>query len=65
MEFDKDVRDIENDELEVEKGMERWESGYSDGGHLRQPLLVHRRNTTSQLAIVGANVCPVESLDYE
>lgn len=34
---------------------------------LRDPLLVknNRMNTTSQLAIVGANVCPIESLDYE
>ena len=30
-----------------------------------QPLLIKRHNTTSQIAIVGANVCPVESLDYE
>ncbi|THF95030.1 putative chloride channel-like protein CLC-g [Camellia sinensis] len=36
-----------------------------------QPLLPHhylRRsasNTTSQLAIVGSNLCPIESLDYE
>ncbi|KAJ1271138.1 hypothetical protein BS78_06G106000 [Paspalum vaginatum] len=35
-----------------------------DGPH--QPLLRKRTmNTTSQIAIVGANVCPVESLDYE
>ncbi|KAF3790176.1 Chloride channel protein [Nymphaea thermarum] len=65
MEVDKDVLDIENDGMEEAKGMDRWESGDSDRGHLREPLLVHRRNTTSQLAIVGANVCPVESLDYE
>lgn len=30
-----------------------------------KPLLIKRVNTTSQIAIVGANVCPVESLDYE
>ncbi|KAB2055852.1 hypothetical protein ES319_A11G065800v1 [Gossypium barbadense] len=30
-----------------------------------QPLLTKRHNTTSQIAIVGANACPVESLDYE
>lgn len=30
-----------------------------------QPLLVKRINTTSQIAIVGANICPIESLDYE
>ncbi|MBA0685695.1 hypothetical protein Goari_013346 [Gossypium aridum] len=30
-----------------------------------QPLLNKRHNTTSQIAIVGANACPVESLDYD
>jgi len=32
------------------------------------PLLSPRRsliNSTSQVAIVGADVCPIESLDYE
>lgn len=31
------------------------------------PLTLRRSasNTTSQLAIVGSNLCPVESLDYE
>ncbi|KAF8714815.1 hypothetical protein HU200_027346 [Digitaria exilis] len=38
---------------------------YDDDGP-RQPLLRKRTtNTTSQIAIVGANVCPIESLDYE
>ncbi|KDP42489.1 hypothetical protein JCGZ_00286 [Jatropha curcas] len=32
---------------------------------MREPLLRNRKNTTSQIAIVGANVCPIESLDYE
>ncbi|XP_078440813.1 chloride channel C [Wolffia australiana] len=37
-----------------------------NGSELRQPLLRKRTmNTTSQIAIVGANVCPIESLDYE
>ncbi|KAJ9671249.1 hypothetical protein PVL29_027302 [Vitis rotundifolia] len=31
----------------------------------KEPLLTKRRNTTSQIAIVGANVCSIESLDYE
>jgi chloride channel 7 len=36
------------------------------GGGLERPLLRRRgTNTTSQMAIVGANVCPIESLDYE
>ncbi|RLN08036.1 chloride channel protein CLC-c-like isoform X1 [Panicum miliaceum] len=39
---------------------------YDDGGSGREPLLRKRTmNTTSQIAIVGANVCPIESLDYE
>ncbi|PKI74923.1 hypothetical protein CRG98_004695, partial [Punica granatum] len=45
------------------------EGGDGKGGNLKEPLLlqksVSRVNTTSQLAIVGANVCPIESLDYE
>lgn len=35
---------------------------------LEEPLLranTARISTTSQLAIVGSNVCPIESLDYE
>ncbi|XP_062091468.1 chloride channel protein CLC-c-like isoform X2 [Humulus lupulus] len=30
-----------------------------------QPLLLKRRNTTSQIAIVGSNLYSIESLDYE
>ncbi|KAK1400061.1 Chloride channel protein [Heracleum sosnowskyi] len=35
--------------------------------HPTQPLLLHRSpsNHTSQVAIVGSNLCPIESLDYE
>lgn len=38
-----------------------------ESGRLKEPLLVknNRMNNTSQLAIVGAKVCPIESLDYE
>ncbi|KAL6554540.1 hypothetical protein OROHE_007563 [Orobanche hederae] len=34
---------------------------------LSEPLLLRRSgsNTTSQIAIVGSNPCPIESLDYE
>ncbi|TQD96024.1 hypothetical protein C1H46_018366 [Malus baccata] len=48
-------------ELEEEKSTE------IERGELKEPLLERnrRRNTTSQLAIVGANLCPIESLDYE
>lgn len=65
--------DIENDcvaVLDVGKvEMERNGSAYSDRGGdmmIREPLLLKSRvNTTSQIAIVGANICPIESLDYE
>ncbi|KAK2655729.1 hypothetical protein Ddye_008781 [Dipteronia dyeriana] len=30
-----------------------------------QPLLSTRVNSTSQIAIFGSNICPIESLDYE
>ncbi|KAM1120518.1 hypothetical protein ACFXTH_044650 [Malus domestica] len=48
-------------ESEEEKSIE------IERGELREPLLERnrRRNTTSQLAIVGANLSPIESLDYE
>jgi hypothetical protein len=40
---------------------------FGDGGEsVHGPLLRKRTmNTTSQIAIVGSNVCPIESLDYE
>lgn len=42
------------------------ERNVSESG-CRQPLLKYksRVNNTSQIAIIGANVCPIESLDYE
>ncbi|KAL5818146.1 hypothetical protein ACOSQ3_022045 [Xanthoceras sorbifolium] len=52
-----DGRDIENDESSDSKDTEIY--------RLSQPLLTKRVNTTSQIAIVGSNVCPIESLDYE
>ncbi|XWS17095.1 hypothetical protein CRYUN_Cryun33cG0038500 [Craigia yunnanensis] len=38
-----------------------------DHESLTIPLLSHQRsiNSTSQVAIVGSNLCPIESLDYE
>ncbi|CAM8941492.1 unnamed protein product [Rhodiola kirilowii] len=48
--------------------LERDTSGISDKDWMpssREPLLRSRINNTSQIAIVGANVCPIESLDYE
>ncbi|PIA44043.1 hypothetical protein AQUCO_01800235v1 [Aquilegia coerulea] len=32
---------------------------------IREPLLQRRINTTSQIALIGSNVSPIESLDYE
>ncbi|KQJ99904.1 chloride channel protein CLC-c [Brachypodium distachyon] len=44
----------------------RYDDSGSGRGSVREPLLRKRTlNTTSQIAIVGANVCPIESLDYE
>jgi chloride channel 7 len=53
---------------------ECWQNASSDAllryddrqGSAREPMLRKRSlNTTSQIAVVGANVCPIESLDYE
>lgn len=63
--------DIENDGggmIEEEKfDLERNFSTISETGSIREPLLKSksRVNNTSQIAIVGANVYPIESLDYE
>lgn len=67
-----DQRDGEND-IEIEgvwgdwREMEGNGSDFSDKDTaMRDPLLVRKRlNSTSQIAIVGASVCPIESLDYE
>ncbi|KAJ0746596.1 hypothetical protein HanOQP8_Chr05g0179711 [Helianthus annuus] len=43
-------------------------NGLQDDESITSPLLLLRRsasNTTSQIAIVGSNPCPIESLDYE
>jgi len=56
----------ENGELEGTGEEELFSLGLSERSmSIRQPLLRHRSNTTSQIAVVGANVCPIESLDYE
>nr|XP_043622715.1 chloride channel protein CLC-c-like [Erigeron canadensis] len=56
-----------NVDIECDGGkMERNGSGYEERMMNRQPLLSKNRvNTSSQIAIVGSNVCPIESLDYE
>lgn len=60
---------MDNDEERDVERMGKEERGEFGSGSaaVREPLLVknNRLNTTSQLAIVGANVCPIESLDYE
>ncbi|KAI5003489.1 hypothetical protein ZWY2020_030649 [Hordeum vulgare] len=44
----------------------KWGDLEDAAGGLERPLLRQRgSNTTSQMAVVGANVCPIESLDYE
>ncbi|KAK3419403.1 hypothetical protein EUGRSUZ_H05062 [Eucalyptus grandis] len=61
-----DERDVESEGLLDGKEIERYWSGISEKNMtFREPLLVKRVNTTSQIAIVGSNVCPIESLDYE
>ena len=61
--YNDDMSDIENEGLNDGKEIERYwsERNLSYKG----PLLTKRVNTTSQIAIVGSNVCPIESLDYE
>ncbi|XP_042382838.1 chloride channel protein CLC-c-like [Zingiber officinale] len=62
-----------NNDIESMEGawraVERYGSGLNgkeEGGSASEPLLRKLTgNTTSQIAIIGANVCPVESLDYE
>ncbi|KDP44103.1 hypothetical protein JCGZ_05570 [Jatropha curcas] len=48
-----------NYESERERDIENNDKG------IDEPLLLKSANRTSQIAIVGANVCPIESLDYE
>ncbi|XP_042516974.1 chloride channel protein CLC-c-like [Macadamia integrifolia] len=61
-----DLIDIECEGLPIDRSeLERNCSDMSEKDvMIREPLL-RKRNTTSQIAIVGANVCPIESLDYE
>lgn len=70
--MDKDELDIENAAERNGAGWERHDDGaesHEDWSpeHIREPLLLSksRVNNTSQIAIIGANVCPIESLDYE
>lgn len=65
-----DDSEVESQELWDEKEIRRNWSEVSvpvseDKSCYTQPLLVKRTNTTSQIAIVGANIYSIESLDYE
>ncbi|URE12263.1 Chloride channel protein [Musa troglodytarum] len=61
-----DIENIEGTWREMERNASGFYENENDAGSVRQPLLRKRTmNTTSQIAIVGANVCPIESLDYE
>ncbi|KAG5013150.1 hypothetical protein JHK86_025411 [Glycine max] len=56
--------DYEHD-IENEESGGYWSGIYDRNMAHTMPLLMKRANTTSQIAIVGANPCPIESLDYE
>ncbi|KAJ9557304.1 hypothetical protein OSB04_011918 [Centaurea solstitialis] len=52
---------MEGNNVDIESEADR-----NGSGMIREPLLSKNRiNTSSQIAIVGSNVCPIESLDYE
>ncbi|KAF3617177.1 Chloride channel protein CLC-b [Capsicum annuum] len=55
---------IDDDKFDLERNIS---TNSESGGSIREPLLKSksRVNNTSQIAIVGANVYPIESLDYE
>lgn len=56
---------MDENDIEVE-GFERQGSGAMESKILlKEPLIRSRINNTSQLAIFGSNVYPIESLDYE
>ncbi|RAL39533.1 hypothetical protein DM860_003066 [Cuscuta australis] len=69
---------MENNEVDIENSTvansetddgrtEDYDDDDDAAGILREPLLhsKSRVNNTSQIAIIGANICPIESLDYE
>ncbi|RRT73101.1 hypothetical protein B296_00024035 [Ensete ventricosum] len=61
-----DIENMEGTWKEMERNAPGFYENEKDAGSVRQPLLRKRTmNTTSQIAIVGANVCRIESLDYE
>lgn len=63
-----DLNDVEHlGELDgkEEEDEKLWSDNSERNLSIRQPLLRKRTNATSQIAVIGANVCPIESLDYE
>ncbi|KAL9271051.1 Chloride channel protein CLC-c-like protein, partial [Drosera capensis] len=77
-EMDNHEDDDHNDEVDdVENGGDGGDGdGMTGDGHswsevaeksmsMRKPLLRRRTNMTSQIAVIGSNLCPIESLDYE
>lgn len=65
----KDVAD--GRDIELEGGIDGndinryWSEISEKNMTYEEPLLKKRVNTTSQIAIIGANISPIESLDYE
>ncbi|XLT63127.1 hypothetical protein S245_021040 [Arachis hypogaea] len=62
------LHDIENEGILLDgKGKIRrnWSEFSERNMSYSEPLLVKRTNTTSQIAIIGANLSAIESLDYE
>lgn len=53
-------------DIDVE-GLDREELGMAESksSSFREPLVKSRTNRSSQIALVGANACPIQSLDYE
>ncbi|CAL5401776.1 unnamed protein product [Camellia sinensis] len=63
---EREANDIENEGMALERNGSSFSDKSNGGGTMRQPLLVKSRtNNASQIAIVGANACPIESPDYE
>lgn len=56
----------EGSDIEIDHESSGGSTEAKEFNSMREPLLLrNRKNTTSQIAIVGANACPIESLDYE
>ncbi|KAL8171824.1 hypothetical protein V2J09_023628 [Rumex salicifolius] len=64
--FGEETNDVENSGELDRKDLERlWSEISEKSSSIRQPLLRMRTNNTSQIAVIGAKVSPIESLDYE